>query len=171
MCRCCLQDKNLRALVLTCLCQCFHSYLGRVRATARLSEVNAYLTKHTKPLLQNLRKNNLQQPDQHVSNLTKFPLKDDSLFSLCMRLSGIPSKQEVQFLGIPIKDDTSQESCRAESQSNGTTACFSRKHILDIWRLCVSTADRIHQHSLQKPRTYICGLGSDDYRLGCCRML
>lgn len=62
-----MQDKNLRGLVLTCLCQCFHSYLGRMGPTARLAEVNAFLTKHTKPLLQNLRKNNLQQPDQHVS--------------------------------------------------------------------------------------------------------
>ena len=62
-----MQDKNLRGLVLTCLCQCFHSYLGRIGPTARLSEINAYLMKHTKPLLQNLRKNNFQQPDQHVS--------------------------------------------------------------------------------------------------------
>ena len=61
-----VQDKNLRGLVLQCLCQCFHSYLGRLGSTARLSEVNAFLTKHTKPMLQNLRKNNLQQPDQHV---------------------------------------------------------------------------------------------------------
>ena len=68
-----IQDKNLRALVLTCLCQCFHSYLGRVGVASRPSEVNAYLIKHTKPLLQSLRKTNLQQPDQHVSGLASPP--------------------------------------------------------------------------------------------------
>ena len=71
-----LQDKNLRTLALSCLCQCFHGYLVRLRPAARAAEVNAFLSRHTKTILQNLRKNNLQSPDQHVSRLC--PLKPSS---------------------------------------------------------------------------------------------
>ena len=64
-----LQDKNLRTLALSCLCQCFHGYLVRLGPAARAAEVNAFLSRHMKTILQNLRKNNLQSPDQHVSLL------------------------------------------------------------------------------------------------------
>ena len=71
-----LQDKNLRTLALSCLCQCFHGYLVRLGPAARAVEVNAFLSRHMKIILQNLRKNNLQSPDQHVSRLC--PLKSSS---------------------------------------------------------------------------------------------
>lgn len=64
-----LQDKNMRTLALNCLWQCLHSYLARLAPVSGAGAVAACLTKHTRPILQMLRKNTLSLPEQHVRPL------------------------------------------------------------------------------------------------------
>ena len=64
-----LQDKVLRTLVLSCLCQLCTTYLYRLQGPMARDKVSRWLHKTMKPVLLNLRKGNLQAPEQHVSHV------------------------------------------------------------------------------------------------------
>ena len=65
-----LQDKVLRTLVLSCLCQLCTTYLYRLQGPMARDKVSRWLHKTMKPVLLNLRKGNLQAPEQHVSHFS-----------------------------------------------------------------------------------------------------
>lgn len=58
----------LRTLVLSCLCQLCTTYLYRLQGPMARDKVSRWLHKTMKPVLLNLRKGNLQAPEQHVSH-------------------------------------------------------------------------------------------------------
>eukprot|EP00891_Asterochloris_glomerata_P001080 jgi/Astpho2/1080/fgenesh1_pg.00017_%23_19_t len=61
------RDKVLRTLVLSCLCQLCTTYLYRLQGPMARDKVSRWLHKTMKPVLLNLRKGNLQAPEQHDS--------------------------------------------------------------------------------------------------------
>ena len=54
--------------MLSCLCQLCTTYLYRLQGPMARDKVSRWLHKTMKPVLLNLRKGNLQAPEQHVSH-------------------------------------------------------------------------------------------------------
>ena len=61
-----LQDKTLRTMVLSCLCQCTNSYLQRFAASQHRERLYSWVSRTAKPVLQSLRKGHFLMPDQQV---------------------------------------------------------------------------------------------------------
>ena len=61
-----VQDKTLRTMVLSCLCQCTNSYLQRFAASQHRERLYSWVSRTAKPVLQSLRKGQFLMNDQQV---------------------------------------------------------------------------------------------------------